>query len=158
MYASNGSVDAAVKIAGRLKLTKKHTEKLVTLVRWHQFSVDERQTDSAIRRIIRRIGTENLEDMLALRTGDRLGGGAKETSWRLELFRNRLEEVQKQPFSVSDLKVNGHDVMKILEVAPGPVVGKVLGELFAEVENGKLSNERDALIRKIEEMRKIKSA
>ncbi|OGG05036.1 hypothetical protein A2Z33_07180 [Candidatus Gottesmanbacteria bacterium RBG_16_52_11] len=149
---------AAVKIAGRLKLTKKHTEKLVTLVRWHQFSVDERQTDSAIRRIIRRIGTENLEDMLALRTGDRLGGGAKETSWRLELFRNRLEEVQKQPFSVSDLKVNGHDVMKILEVAPGPVVGKVLGELFAEVENGKLSNERDALIRKIEEMRKIKSA
>jgi len=61
-------------IAGRFRLSRRDAEKLITLVRWHQFSVDERQTDAALRRFIRRVGKENLEDMLALRIGDRLGG------------------------------------------------------------------------------------
>lgn len=133
-------------IAERLRLSRKDSEKLFTLVRWHQFTVDERQTDSALRRFIRRVGKENLEDMLALRIGDRLGGGARETSWRLELFKNRLEEVQKQPFTVADLKVNGHDVMKQFDIKPGPMVGKVLSQLFSDVEAGTLPNEREALL------------
>lgn len=137
------------QISHRLKLSNKQSEKLHTLVRWHQFSVDERQTDSAIRRIIRRIGPENLDDMLALRIGDRLGGGAQETSWRLELFKKRLLEVQKQPFKVSDLRISGYDVMKILDCKPGPIVGKVLGEVFAAVESGKLTNDREKLLAEI---------
>jgi poly(A) polymerase/tRNA nucleotidyltransferase (CCA-adding enzyme) len=90
-----------------------------------------------------------MEDMLALRIGDRLGGGAQETSWRLELFKKRLIEVQKQPFSVSDLKINGYDVMQVLAVKPGPVIGKVLQDIFNEVEKGTLGNEREVLIAKL---------
>lgn len=134
-------------ILERLRFSNKDTQKILTLVRWHQFTVDERQTDSALRRFIRHVGRENLADVLALRIGDRLGGGARETSWRLELFKKRLEEVQKQPFTVADLKINGFDVMKELGVKPGPKVGEVLGTLFAEVEAGKLANEREALLR-----------
>ena len=93
------STKIAKQICARLKFSGKDTEKILTLIRWHQFTVDERQTDSALRRFIVHIGKENIEDMLALRIGDRLGGGAAETSWRLELFKKRLEEVQKQPFS-----------------------------------------------------------
>ena len=141
-------------ISARLRLSKKDTDKIMTLIRWHQFSVDERQTDSAIRRFIRRVGKENLDDILALRIGDRLGGGARETSWRLELFKQRLEEVQKQPFSIKDLKVNGFDVMKLFDCKPGPIVGKTLEMLFGEVEEGKLANDRDLLLSKIEEMKK----
>ena len=141
-------------ISARLRLSKKDTDKIMTLIRWHQFSVDERQTDSAIRRFIRRVGKENLDDILALRIGDRLGGGARETSWRLELFKQRLEEVQKQPFSIKDLKVNGFDVMKLFNCTPGPIIGKTLEMLFGEVEEGKLANDRDLLLSKIEEMKK----
>ncbi len=140
------------EIAARLRLSRKQSEKLITLVRWHQFTVDERQTDSALRRFIRRVGKENLPDMLALRIGDRLGGGARETSWRLELFKKRLEEVQKQPFTVADLKVNGHDVMKELNTTPGPIIGKILDQLFAEVEQGALPNEREALLVRLKEL------
>lgn len=136
----------AKTIAQRLRFSKKDSEKLFTLVRWHQFSVDERQTDSALRRFIRRVGKENLEDMLALRIGDRLGGGATETSWRLELFKKRLEDVQKQPFTVADLKIDGFDVMKEFNIQPGPLVGKILNQIFSEVESGKLPNEREALL------------
>lgn len=139
----------ARRIVERLRFSKKDSERILTLIRWHQFSVDERQTDSAIRRIIRRVGKENLTDMLALRIGDRLGGGALETSWRLELFKKRLEEVQLQPFSIKDLKVNGNDVMEILGVRPGPIIGETLTKLFAEVEKGTIQNDREALLKKI---------
>lgn len=142
-------------IAQRLRFSKRDKDKLITLVRWHQFSVDERQTDKAIRRFIRRVGKENLNDMLDLRVGDRLGGGAQETSWRLELYKKRLEEVQKQPFTVADLKVDGHDVMKILKYKPGPRIGKVLSKLFEEVENDQSKNEREYLLKKIKELRGI---
>lgn len=142
-------------IAGRLRLSKKQIEKLVTLVRWHQFTCDERQTDSAIRRFIRNVGKENLKDMLDLRVGDRLGGGARETSWRLEKFKKRLVEVQKQPFSVTDLKVNGNDVMEILKIAPGPRIGKILETLFADVVENKTKNKRDYLLKHIKQLKKL---
>ena len=140
------------KIVERLRLSKKQTDLVLTLVRWHQFSVDERQTDAALRRFIRRVGKENLDAMLALRIGDRLGGGALETSWRLELYKKRLVEVQKQPFTVHDLLVNGHDVMGELGVKPGPIIGNVLDQLFAEVEAGTLTNEREALLSRLSEL------
>lgn len=140
------------EIAERLRLSKAQREKLWKLVRWHQFTVDEKQTDSAIRRFIKNVGRENIQDMLDLRTGDRLGGGAAETSWRLEDFKKRLEEVQKQPFSVKDLKVNGKDVMKVLDIESGPQVGKILDALFKEVEEDQTKNTKDYLLHRIKEI------
>ncbi|MGB9911369.1 MAG: CCA tRNA nucleotidyltransferase [Microgenomates group bacterium] len=144
----------ALNIARRLCLSKKERERLFKLVRWHQFSVDENQTDKAIRRFIRNVGKENLKDILELRRADRLGGGARETSWRLEKFKKRLEEVQKQPFTVADLKVDGYDVMRILNISPGPLVGKILNLLFTEVEEDKEKNNREYLIKRIKELGK----
>ncbi len=93
-----------------------------------------------------------MEDILDLRVGDRLGGGARETSWRLEKFKKRLIEVQKQPFSVTDLKVNGKDVMEALKIGSGPMVGKTLNQLFDEVVEGKIKNERAELLNRTKEI------
>lgn len=136
-------------IAARLRLRKSEVNRLVSLVRWHQFSVDERQTDKAIRRFIKNVGREYLEDILAVRTADRLGGGAQETSWRLENFKRKLVEVQKQPFTVADLKVDGHEVMWILRIKPGPMVGEILSRLFEEVEEDMSKNKKSYLRERI---------
>ena len=141
-------------IAEHLKLSKKDTQRLVTLVRWHQFSVDERQTDKAIRRFIRNVGKENLNDMLILRTADRLGGGAQETSWRLERFKQKLIEVQKEPFLVTDLKINGNEIMKALKIHPGPLIGKLLNQLFEEVVDKKIKNEKGTLLKRLKQLTK----
>ena len=85
--------------------------------------------------------------MLDLRTGDRIGSGAKPTSWRNELFKKRLIEVQKQPFAIKDLKINGEDVMKILKIKPGPKVGIILTKLFELVVEKKIENERKMLLK-----------
>jgi tRNA nucleotidyltransferase (CCA-adding enzyme) len=140
------STKIAEGIAERLKFSNKEKDKFVRLVRWHQFTLDENQTDSSIRRFLKNVGLENVEDMLALRVADRLGGGARETSWRLEEFKKRLVEVQKQPFTVTDLKIDGNDVMKELNIKPGPEVGKILNELFEKVVNKELENERGSLL------------
>lgn len=144
----------ADNIAHRLNFSKKDREKLVTLVRWHQFTVDENQTDATLRRFITKVTKEYLKDMMDLRIGDRLGGGALETSWRLRLFMKRLEEVQKQPFTVADLKVDGYDVMKLFKITPGPRIGKILDELFNEVITDKVKNEKETLLKRLKEIHK----
>ena len=145
-FSSVKILTIAEDIADRFRFSNKEKEKLLKLVRWHQFTVSEMQTDSAVRRFIKNVGLENVEDMLALRVADRLGSGARETSWRLEDFKKRLVEVQKQPFSVRDLKIDGKDVMKALKLKPGPKVGEILEKLFKEVEDKKLPNEKKALL------------
>ena len=147
------STKIAQNLAERLRFSRKETEKFITLVRWHQFTVDEHQTDSAIRRILRNVGLENIDDMLSLRVADRLGGGARETSWRLEEFKKRLIEDQKQPFSVRDLKINGNDVMKELDLKSGPKVGEILEKLFEEVVEKKIENEKEILLNKLKDFR-----
>lgn len=141
------STKIAENIADRLRFSNKEKDKFIKLIRWHQFTVDEHQTDSAIRRVIRNVGLENMDDMLTLRVADRLGGGARETSWRLEEFKKRLIEVQKQPFSIKDLKVNGKDVMEALGIEPGPKVGEILEKLFNEVVEKKVENEKEVLLK-----------
>ena len=108
-----------------------------------------------MRRFIRNAGLENVEDMMDLRIGDRLGGGLQQPeSWRLKLFRQRLKEVLRKPFTVADLKVSGNDVMKILEIGPGPKVGEILKKLFEEVVDDNKKNEKQYLLRRIKELNK----
>lgn len=133
-------------IADRLKLSKEARAKLVTLVRHHQFTVNEDQSDKALRRFIRNVGAEHLRDMIALRVGDRLGSGARRTSWRTELFLKRLEEVQKTTFTLHDLAVSGHEVMQVLGMKPGKELGNILKSAFEKVDEGVLPNESAALL------------
>lgn len=142
-----------LNIAKRFNLSKKQTDKIFRLVRWHLFTVDEHQTDSAIRRFVKNIGLENIDDMMALRVGDRLGGGTqKAVSWRMEKFKERIDQVLQKPFSISDLKVNGKDVMEILKIKPGPKVGAVLQKLFKEVLEDSSKNNREYLLKRIKEL------
>lgn len=141
-------------IAIRLRFSKKEVEKITKLVRWHMFTVDEKITDSAVRRFIRRIGVENVSDMMDLRVGDRLGGGTQTAeSWRLKLFKKRLEEqMAPAPFSIKDLAVDGRDVMKELNIQPGPRVGELLQKLFEEVDEDLEKNNKDYLLKRLKEI------
>ncbi|PJE63477.1 hypothetical protein COU89_03125 [Candidatus Roizmanbacteria bacterium CG10_big_fil_rev_8_21_14_0_10_45_7] len=143
------STEIAFDIGKRLHLSKHNLIKLTKLVRYHQFTVDEHQTDSAIRRVIRNVGKEYMYDLLDLRVADRIGSGSAPDSWRLQLFKKRIEEVQKQPFSVRDLKIHGNDVMDALHIPSGPQVGTLLETLFKEVSEQKLENTKGALLNRL---------
>ncbi|MEK7185998.1 MAG: CCA tRNA nucleotidyltransferase [Patescibacteria group bacterium] len=142
------------EICERLKFSKKDKEKIVNLIRWHMFTVDENITDAAVRRFIRRVDVENVKDMMDLRIGDRLGGGTQTAeSWRLKLFKKRVEEqLQPAPFSINDLAIDGNDVMKILEIKPGPKIGEILQKLFEEVDEDLSKNTKEYLTQKVKEL------
>ena len=141
-------------ICDRLKFSKKEKEKIVMLIRWHMFSVNENQTDATIRRFIRKIGVDNVKDMMDLRVADRLGGGTQTAeSWRLKLFKEKIEEqLQPAPFSINGMAIDGNDIMKILEIKPGPIIGKILNELFAEVDEDLSKNTKDYLEKRVKEL------
>ncbi len=146
----------AYEICNRLHFSKKDRSKIVNLIRWHMFSVDEHVTDAGVRRFIRRIGVESVKDMIDLRIGDRLGSGIPDEraeSWRLKKFKERIEEQLKPaPFSINDLAVDGTDIMKELNIKPGPKIGEILQKLFEEVDEDLSKNTREYLLKRINEL------
>ncbi len=146
----------AYEICDRLRFSKKNKEKVVKLIRWHMFTVDEHITDSAVRRFIRRIGNGNVKDMMDLRVGDRLGGGTQTAeSWRLKLFKKRVEDqLAPAPFSINDLAIDGNDIMKELDIKPGKHIGEILQKLFEEVDEDLNNNTREYLLNRVQKLHK----
>ena len=144
----------AREICDRLKFSRKERDKIVNLIRWHMFTVDEKLSDAGIRRFIRRIGVENVKDMMDLRIGDRLGGGTQTAqSWRLKLFKKRIEDQLKPlPFSINDLAIDGNDIIKELKIKPGPRIGEILQKIFEEVDEDLSKNKREYLLKRIREL------
>lgn len=140
----------AWEICERLKFSRKEKERIVNLIRWHMFTVDEHITDAAVRRFIRRVGVENVKDMMDLRVGDRLGGGTQTAeSWRLKKFKERVAgELAPKPFSMNDLAIDGNDIMKELKMKPGPKVGEILQKLFEEVDEDLSKNKKEYLLKR----------
>ena len=136
-------------IADRLRFPREKRDFLWKMVRWHMFAYNPEMTDSAIRRFMRRVGKEDIPKMIELRVGDRKGGGSKETSWRLEELKSRIAGLMNDPLTVADLKIDGFDVMKALNIKPGPVIGKVLNFLFEEVLEDPAKNNKDYLMSRI---------
>ena len=142
----------AKRVAERLKLPKKDQDRVFTLVRWHMFVYESKMTDASIRRFIRRVGKENIHDMMALRIGDRVGGGSKATSWRLTELQKRIGEQFYEPLSLKDLAIDGADVMQTLNIKPSRKVGEILNTLFEEILDDPKKNVKDELIKRLKEL------
>ena len=119
----------------RLRFPTKITQKTVLLVRNHMFyyNVDE-VTETAVRRLIKKVGLENMKDLMDVRIGDRLGSGTpKAKPYKLRHFEYMVEKVSKDPISVKMLKLNGDIMIKDLGFEPSPQIGAILNVLLAEV-------------------------
>ncbi len=134
----------AQKFLEDLKYPQKLIEKVKKLVRMHMFFSDTSKiTLSAVRRVIVKIGKENIWDLMNLRVCDRKGmGRPKADPYRLRKYHAMIEEALRDPVSVGMLKIDGAKLMKISGEAPGPKIGFVLNALLEEVlENTKLNTE-----------------
>jgi poly(A) polymerase/tRNA nucleotidyltransferase (CCA-adding enzyme) len=147
----------AARALGRLHFPRNEIEKIATLIRWHLFKYDpdEGITDSSLRRLIRHVGTENMEDLVRLRICDRMGMGVpKALPYRLRHFQFRVEKILREEETPTPkiLKINGDDVMGILKIPPGPKIGHILEVLLQEVIDNPAKNEKETLTRRIEEL------
>jgi len=128
------STRMAKKIMERLKFPKQETELVEKLVRNHMFFSDtELITLSAVRRIVAKVGVENIWDLMKVRECDRVGMKKKEAPYRLRKYFAMIEEALRDPISVGQLKINGEFMIKELGIAPGPRMGWILSALLEEV-------------------------
>jgi tRNA nucleotidyltransferase (CCA-adding enzyme) len=123
------------KALENMRFPRETIEKVSKLVRWHMFFSDPEQiTLSAVRRMIRNVGPENIDDLLNLRICDRIGTGRpKEQPFRFRKYKAMVDEALRDPISVGMLKTDGTRIMKKFHEQPGPRIGHVLNALLEEV-------------------------
>lgn len=146
-----------VRILSRLKFPKKDIEKIAKLVRYHLFyyNVDE-VTESSVRRLVRQVGPENMEELLQVRMADRIGSGVpKAEPYKLRHLKYIIDKVSQDPISVKKLKLSGNEVMKVLDISPGPRIGQVLDVLLGIVLNDPDRNKKDILKKEVERLGKM---
>ena len=146
-----------VAILNRLKFAKKDIEKIAKLVRYHLFyyNVDE-VTESSVRRLVRRVGPESMEELLQVRMADRIGSGVpKAEPYKLRHLKYVIEKVSKDPISAKMLKVSGNDIMSQLNATPGPKIGQILDILLGHVINDPEKNKKEWLMEEIDRLGKL---
>ena len=149
------------KIAGRvlkrLKFPSKMSQKIIKLVRWHLFFSDtEKITLSAVRRIVRNVGAENVWDLMKVRFADRVGmGRPKEEPYRLRKYESMIEEAMRDPVSVKMLSINGDEIMSLTGLKPGVKIGFILNILLEDVLDDSKLNNKEYLNKKVVELSKM---
>jgi len=135
------------KILERLKFPVDQREKIVRLVRYHLFYYNVGEVgENSIRRLVRNVGPENMEELLKVRMADRIGSGVpKAEPYKLRHLRFLIEKASREPLTAKLLKIDGNDVMGILGIGPGPKVGQILDVLLGEVLNDPKQNKKDFL-------------
>lgn len=136
------------ELMGRLKFPKDMTSRIAHLVRHHMFfyNVDE-VSPAGVRRFVRRVGADCIDDLFRLREADRIGSGVpKAVPYKLRHLRYMIDAVKADPIDAKMLKVTGTDLMELLQVQPGPILGQILAILLEEVIEDPTRNVREVLL------------
>ncbi len=157
-------------IMKRLKFSKSDIERVKILVRNHMFyyphsteDMDREEldrlmlsqwSDAAVRRFIKRVGEENIEDLFKLRIAD--ASSNPKTAFKPEEItelQKHISAVRQQDMAlkVTDLDITGDD-LKHLGVEPGKKMGEILNALLEQVIEDPLLNSKEKLL---EEARKM---
>jgi len=143
------------KIMSRLKFKNEDRERVVNLVKNHMFYYDVGEvTAASVRRLVSKVGRENLQDLIHLRVADRLGSGTpKAMPYKLRHLQYMMEKVQHDPVSVKMLSINGDNLIKDLKLEPGPKIGAILDVLLGEVLEDPERNNAKYLLKRAKELK-----
>jgi poly(A) polymerase/tRNA nucleotidyltransferase (CCA-adding enzyme) len=146
----------AERILERLKFSRKVIDNVALLVKNHMFYYNVVEVGEAgVRRVVRKVGLENINDLIDVRIADRLGSGVpKAVPYKLRHFKFMVEKVSHDAVSVKQLKINGHDLMTELKLQPGPKIGAILDILLSRVIDDPSLNEKAKLVILAEELNK----
>lgn len=140
------SAELAHAICRRLRMDRRSSEKIEELVRLHDGEIP--LTERGIRRMLRRVGEDQLRRLIAVKRGDNLAQhpdyrGRQETLNQLEDLLNLVLSAE-ECFSLKQLAVKGGDLTAL--GLSGPAVGRMLSRLLDEVVEERLPNHRETLL------------
>ncbi len=143
--------EKATSFLRRLRMNGDTVDLVARLVRHHLVYGLRRAGDGAFRRLMQRLGRENVPLLVRLVRADVAAHGRMppEQAAEVEAILAHLEELaaRPEPLTVKDLAVNGRDVMEALGIGPGPLVGRVLARCLEAVLDDPSLNTRERLLR-----------
>ncbi len=163
----------AEDILRRMKFPQAEVKRVVLLIKNHMFYYPHMQddmteeeknnielhqwSDSAVRRFIQRVGIDNIDDLFKLRLADAQSNPM--TAFKPEeitLLQQRISAVLQQDmaFKVTDLKINGEDLVSI-GIERGPQLGKILKELLDMVLEDPMLNTKEKLLENAKKLANI---
>jgi tRNA nucleotidyltransferase (CCA-adding enzyme) len=142
--------EIAEPIAARLKFSNDERSRIVSLVRHHLFHYSDEWSDAAVRRWIRRVTPDRLEDLYRLNSADVRAKGRDfdadlASLAKLEAHVARVL-AEGAAMSTRDLRVNGRDLMTELGLSPGRILGEILEFLLDAVTTDPSLNDRERLL------------
>jgi len=137
------------KILRRLRFSNSDMDTVNNLVINHMFHYTDDWSDGAVRRFMRKVGVENIQELFVLREADRVGNGSRSgLPEPIRILQKRIDRVieAENAISVRDLDINGNIIMELLGIRPGPVIGTVLNDLLELVLDDPEMNQREILV------------
>ncbi len=139
----------AETILRRLRYPNQLVETVTKLIRWHMFFIEPKTSDGALRRLIAKVGPEQIDDLLELRRADIVATGRVDAAawadWHHLVERFHALLTDDTVLGRYQLAVNGRDLMNRFGLQPGPVVGRLLNALWQRVLEEPAHNNRDTL-------------
>ena len=149
----NLGAELAEKIFRRLKFSNEQTEFAVNIIKEHMFAVNEDMGKKPVRRMLQKLGSGNLRDLIRLRIADRAGNRNKPRTLEPGLYRyiRMIKEIERDrdALNVSDLVINGDDLKK-KGLNPGPIFKEIFDYLVDLVIDDPARNNREFLINEID--------
>jgi len=149
--------EMAPAVLRRLKLSKNIIKYVSKLIKYHMYPSQllhegqENLSEKAIMRMFRKIGEET-PDLILLAMADRLSTRGPEITeedihknitglyFLLDKYKKAQEEINNIP-----KLIDGNEVMQILEISKGPVIGKILKELYELQISGDINTRQEAV-------------
>ena len=143
--------DLAREALLRLRYPNALRDRVVRIVRYHMFQIGKGDALRA-RRFLAKHGDELALQLVDHKDADYRGkpgpdgvGPPVEDLEKLARFRKELQRERRQPHRLSDLAIDGTDLIE-LGLAPGPELGRVLRDLLHDVVEDPSVNTREALL------------
>jgi tRNA nucleotidyltransferase/poly(A) polymerase len=140
--------DLAEAVLRRLRASRADLVRVTRLVRQHMFAYSAEWSDAAVRRFVRRVGIDLLDDLFALRAADNAASGVSEPArgGTAELRARCQAAIAGDPLEARHLAVSGHDLVTELGVPPGRLIGRLIERLVDAVLEDPSENRRERLL------------
>lgn len=139
--------DMADEMLARLRCSRLFRERVTRLVGMHEVPIPK--TEKSVRRLLGRLGEEDLRLLLLLKRADNLAQSPayQDRQRELDSAERMMETLLRRGacFTLRQMAVNGRDMVSM--GLKGPDIGAVLGLLLDRVLNGELPNERKPLLK-----------
>jgi poly(A) polymerase/tRNA nucleotidyltransferase (CCA-adding enzyme) len=168
--------DMVKEIMTRLKYSNQEIKRVTNLIKHHMFyypsaqwrkikelnEIEDEETvniggwsDGAIRRFVKSVGEENIDDLFRLRIADATSNNKSQfDNKEIDALQKRISKIKEEDMvlKVTDLMIDGFDLIDI-GFKPGPLIGKTLEKLLQKVMDEPNLNKKEELIKLAKELR-----